>query len=166
VLADLSTVKAAFGVPDLALQDMKLGSTLHVATDGVPGTEFTGHISRVSPSADQNSRVFEVEVTIPNPTGSLRPGMIAALSVTEGATTQSEMPAVPLIAITRSKDNAYAVFVVEEQAGKQIARLRQITLGEAFGNSIAVTNGIKIGELVITLGATQVADGEVVQVVP
>jgi RND family efflux transporter MFP subunit len=166
VLADLSTVKAAFGVPDLALQDMKLGSTLQVASDGVAGSEFTGHISRVSPSADQNSRVFEVEVTIPNPTGVLRPGMIAALTVNETATTQSEMPAVPLTAITRSQDNAYAVFVIEEQAGKQLARLRHITLGEAFGNSIVVTNGIKIGELVITLGATQVADGEVVQVVP
>lgn len=59
VLADLTSVKAAFGVPDLALQSLRLGDTLKVTTDGLPGTEFSGHISRISPSADQNSRVFD-----------------------------------------------------------------------------------------------------------
>jgi RND family efflux transporter MFP subunit len=165
VLADLSSVKAAFGVPDLALQNFKLGDTLTMTTDAIPGTEFTGHISRVSPAADQSSRVFDVEVTIPNPEGLLKPGMIASMAVNEaGATT--EFPVVPLTAITRSKadPNAYAVLVVEETAGKHVARLRQITLGESFGNSVAVNSGVKPGEIVITTGVTQVADGEEVRV--
>ena len=168
VLADLNTVKAVFGVPDLALQSMKLGATLNLTTDGVPGTEFSGHISRVSPSADQTSRVFEVEVTIPNPQGLLKPGMIASLAVNEGTAAPVEVAVVPLTAVTRSKENpnAYAVFVVEEMNGRGHARLRHIELGEAFGNSIAVTSGVKPGELVITTGATQIADGEEVQVIP
>lgn len=168
VLADLTTVKAVFGVPDLALQSMKLGTTLNVTTDGVPGTEFSGHISRISPSADQTSRVFEVEVTIPNPQGLLKPGMIASLAVNEGAAVAVEVPTVPLTAVTRSKENpnAYAVFVVEQHDGRSRARLRHVELGEAFGNSIAVTSGMKAGELVITTGATHIADGEEVQIVP
>jgi membrane fusion protein (multidrug efflux system) len=162
-------VKAVFGVPDLALQSMKLGATLFVTTDGVPGTEFTGHISRISPSADQTNRAFEVEVTIPNPQGLLKPGMIASLAVNEGAGgSPVEVSVVPLSAITRSKENPnlYAVFVVETREGKQFARLRQVELGEAFGNSMAVKSGVKAGEQVITTGATQIADGEQVQVIP
>ncbi|MBV9958278.1 MAG: efflux RND transporter periplasmic adaptor subunit [Acidobacteria bacterium] len=168
VLADLTTVKATFGVPDLALPSMKLGATLSVVTDGVPGTEFTGHISRISPSADQNSRVFEIEVTIPNPQGSLKPGMIASLSVSEGGRAPVEVPVVPLTAITRSKENpqAYAVFVVEQRDGKQFARQRSIEPGETFANSIAVNGGVKPGEQVITTGATQLADGDLIQVIP
>lgn len=168
VLADLTTVKAVFGVPDLALQSMKQGATLGITTDGVPGTEFTGHISRISPSADQNSRVFEVEVTIPNPQGLLKPGMIASLSVNEGNGSPVEVTVIPLTAVSRSKENpnAYTVFVIETREGKQFARLRQIELGETFGNSIEVKSGLTANELIVTTGATQIADGEPVQVIP
>jgi RND family efflux transporter MFP subunit len=167
-LANLTSVKAAFGVPDLALQTLKMGDTLKITTDALPGEEMRGHISRISPSADQNSRVFDVEVTIPNPEGKLKPGMIAALSVGEGAGAPADLPMVPLTAITRAKDNlnSYAVLVVEQGEGKAVARLRTVTLGESFGNSIVVKAGVRPGETVITTGVTQVADGEVVQVIP
>jgi RND family efflux transporter MFP subunit len=167
VLADVSSVKAAFGVPDLALQNFKLGDTLTMTTDAVPGTEFTGRISRIAPAADQSSRVFDVEVTIPNPEGLLKPGMIASMSVNEtGAST--EVPVVPLPAVTRSKGdaNSYAVLVVEDAGGKQVARLRNVELGESYGNSVAVKSGVKPGEIVVTSGVTQVADGEEVRVMP
>ena len=167
VLADLSSVKAAFGVPDLALQNFKLGDTLMMTTDAVAGTEFTGHISRISPAADSSSRMFDVEVTIPNPQGLLKPGMIASMTVSEAGATK-EFPVVPLTAVTRSKadPNAYAVLVVEEVSGKHVARLRNITLGESYGNAVAVNSGVKPGEIVITTGVSQVADGEEVRVMP
>jgi RND family efflux transporter MFP subunit len=167
VLADLSSVKAAFGVPDLALRNFKLGDTLTMTTDAVPGTEFTGHISRISAAADSSSRVFDVEVTIPNPEGLLKPGMIAAMTVNESGATK-EFPVVPLTAVTRSKvdPNAYAVMVVEEVNGKHVARLRNVTLGESYGNAVAVNSGVKPGEIVITTGVSQVADGEEVHVLP
>jgi RND family efflux transporter MFP subunit len=167
VLADLSSVKAAFGVPDLALQNFKIGDTLTMTTDAVPGTEFTGHISRISPAADSSSRVFDVEVTIPNAEGLLKPGMIASMTVNEAGATK-EFPVVPLTAVTRSKvdANAYAVLVVEEVNGKHIARLRNVTLGESYGNAVAVNSGVKPGEIVVTTGVSQVADGEEVRVMP
>ena len=167
VLADLSSVKAAFGVPDLALQNFKLGDTLTMTTVAVPGTEFTGHISRISAAADSNSRVFDVEVTIPNREGLLKPGMIASMTVNEPGAAR-EFPVVPLTAVTRSKadPNAYAVLVIEEANGKHFARFRNVTLGESYGNAVAVNSGVKPGELVITTGVSQVADGEEVRVVP
>lgn len=169
VLADLTSVKAAFGVPDLALQSLKLGDTVKLTTDALPGAEFNGHISRISPSADQNSRVFDVEVTIANPDGRLKPGMIASLSLNEAASgAEVKVPVVPLTAVTRAKDNpnAYAVLVVEQREGKQFAHLRAVTLGESLGNAVAVTSGLRAGEMVVTTGTTQIADGEVVQVIP
>jgi len=166
VLADLTSVKAAFGVPDLALQHIKSGDALHLTTDALPGQEFSGHVSRISPSADPNSRVFEVEVMIPNPQGLLKPGMIASIRVHEEAA-RAEVPVVPLTAIVRSQGspNTYAVYVVAEQGGKQYARLRRVALGDAFGNAVALTSGVEVGELVITTGATLVADGELVAIV-
>ncbi|HZI48994.1 MAG TPA: efflux RND transporter periplasmic adaptor subunit, partial [Pyrinomonadaceae bacterium] len=166
-LADLTSVKAAFGVPDLALQSLKMGDTLKITTDALPGEEMSGQISRIAPSADQNSRVFDVEVTIPNPQGKLKPGMIAALSVGEGTGAKVEVPVVPLTAITRAKDsNSYALLVIDQHDGWSVARMRPVTLGDSFGNSIAIKDGVRPGETVITTGVTQVADGDVVQVMP
>jgi multidrug efflux pump subunit AcrA (membrane-fusion protein) len=58
------------------------------------------------------------------------------------------------------------VLVVEEAGGKQVARYRNVELGESYGNSVVVKSGVKAGETVITTGLTQVADGEEIRVMP
>ena len=171
VLADLTSVKAEFGVSDVMLKDLKLGASLSIATQSIRGVQFRGRISRISPVADPKSRVFEVELTLPNPDGRLKPGMIAALQVGEeapaGADAQA-IPAVRLSAIVRppGETEGYAVFVVAEEDGRPVARVRKVALGEALGNSIVVTSGLKVGERVIVTGATLVTEGEPVRIVP
>jgi len=167
VVADTSSVKAAFGVADIAVPEMKLGSALSVETETMPGTEFQGQITSVFPAADPKSRAFNVEVTIPNPKYLLRPGMIVSLRVGSKEPVQAQ-PVVPLNAVVKSKTdpNGYAVFVVVEQGGRQIARVRDVKLGETYGNTIAVTDGVKEGDRVITTGVTLVKDGDPVKVIP
>ena len=166
-LADTTFVKAVIGVPDLSVGKLKLGTSLPIITDAIPGEEFRGHITSISPTADPNSRLFNVEVTIPNPLNRLKSGMIASLQIGDAAPV-SQLTVVPLTAIVKSKADAdsYGIFVVEEQSGKQIARLRNVTLGETLGNNVAIANGLKAGERIITTGAPLVTDGEAVQVIP
>jgi RND family efflux transporter MFP subunit len=165
VLADTSTVKAVFGVPDLQVQNLKLGSALTVELEALPGKQFTGQITSISPSADQKTRLFEVEVSVRNSDGLLKIGMISSLSL---AAPSAEEAAVPLNAIVRPKDHPeqYALFVVEELGGSPQARLRAITLGEAYGNRVVVKSGVKVGDRVITSGGSRLVDGEAVQVIP
>lgn len=166
-VADTSSVKAVFGVADVAVPEMKLGSTLSIETDAMPGTEFRGQITSVFPAADSKSRTFNVEVTIPNSDYLLRPNMIVSLNVGAEQAVAAQ-PVIPLNAVMKAKgnQNGYAVFVVVEQGGKQIAQLRDVKLGESFGNSVAVTEGLKHGERVITTGGTMVNDGDQVKVIP
>jgi len=167
VVADTSSVKAAFGVADIAVPEMKLGSKLSVETETLPGIEFEGQITSVFPAADPKSRVFNVEVTIPNQKHLLRPGMIVSLRVGRSETLLAQ-PVVPLNAIVKSPTdaNGYAVFVVTEQGGRQIVKVRNVKLGETYGNTIAVTDGVKEGDRVITTGVTLVRDGDVVKIIP
>jgi RND family efflux transporter MFP subunit len=167
VIADLSSVKAIFGVPDLTVGKLKLGSTLTVTTESLPGIAFQGQITSIAPAADTKSRVFEIEVSIPNPSHALKAGMIASLEVAAAAPAQP-VTVVPVSAVVRARDQAdqYAVFVVEEKGGKQIARSRVVKLGEALGNTMVVLAGINAGERIITTGATLVLDGQAIQVIP
>lgn len=167
-VGDLRAVKVVFGVPDVLVATMKPGTPQNVAAEAVPGVTLRGRITRVAPSADPSSRVFEVEVTIPNTDGRLKPGMIASLEVA-GATAQaSAATLVPLNAVVRPPGNAngYAVFVVEDRQGRQLAHLRRVELGDVTGNFIRVTAGLQGGEHVIVRGATLAVDSQTVRVIP
>jgi RND family efflux transporter MFP subunit len=167
VVADTSSVKAVFGVADVAVAEMEPGRTLSVESETMPGKAFQGQITAVFPAADSQSRTFNVEVTIANPDYLLRPNMIVSLRVgTQKATTAQ--PVVPLNAVIKAKSNAnsYAVMVVTDEGGKQLARLRDVKLGESFGNAVAVAEGLKPGDRVITTGGTLVNDGDQVKVIP
>jgi RND family efflux transporter MFP subunit len=167
VVADTSSVKAVFGVADVALAEMKLGTKLSVESESMPGKEFQGQITSVFPAADSKNRAFNVEVTIANADYLLRPNMIVSL---RAGTKQhiSPQPVVPLNAVIKSKSNAngYAVIVVSEEGGRLIARLRDVKLGESFGNAVAVAEGLKQGDRVIITGGTMVNDGDEVKVIP
>jgi len=170
VLADIRTVKAVFGVPDFIVSRAKLGMPVHMNTDSIPGFDVKGDVTAISPAADQNSRLFNVEVTIPNPGYKLKAGMIATVDLKHGDVEQipsSNPIVVPLSAIVRAKDNpnGYSVFVVQQESGKQIAHSRAVKVGDVFGNRIAV-EGVKIGEIVIVNGATLVIDGQEVRITP
>jgi RND family efflux transporter MFP subunit len=167
VVADTSSVKAVFGVADVAVAEMKLGSKLSVESESMPGKEFQGQITSVFPGADSKNRSFNVEVTIANPDYLLRPNMIVSLRVGTQQPVAAQ-PVVPLNAVLKSKSNAngYAVVVVTEEGGRQVARLRDVKLGESFGNAVAVADGLKLGDRVITTGGTMINDGDQVKVIP
>ena len=170
-IGDVRAVKVVFGVPDMVVASMKPGAEQMVSVDAVPGRTFRGQITRVAPSADPSSRVFEVEVTLPNGDGALKSGMIGALEVDHGggaAAPPSGGRLIPLNAVVRPPGQAdgYAVYVVDGAPGKQRARLRPVELGDVSGNMIRVTSGLQGGERVIVRGATLAVDSQAVRIIP
>jgi multidrug efflux system membrane fusion protein len=166
---EVRNVKVVFGVPDTILPRVQLGATQAVSTEAYRDARFVGRITRIDPAADPRSRVFEVEVTIPNDDGRLKAGMIAALSLAEGATTAPvHLPLVPLAGIVRSPKHAdeFAVYVVEVENGRSIVHAREVELGDYLGSVIPVTKGLGGGERIVVMGAGLLSDGEAVQVIP
>src|ERR1700733_8811298 len=72
-IANTQTVKAVFGLPDTAISRVRLGQSLTITTEAL-SQQFAGRITTISPAADPKSRVFSVEVTIPNPRNQLKSG--------------------------------------------------------------------------------------------
>jgi multidrug efflux system membrane fusion protein len=167
VIADVSSVKVVFGVPDVRLGKLNLGDSLEITTEAFREKSFRGRISRIAPAADPKSRVFDVELQVPNPRGELKPGMIAALGLAEERLPGS-FPAVPLRAIVRSPDDSesFSVVVVEQEGGESVAHYRRVRIGRAFGNTITLAEGVRPGEQVVVSGAAIVAEGEKVRVIP
>jgi len=165
-IADTRRVKVVFGVPDVIVAHLKLNGPLKIQAEAIPGRVLEGRITRISPSADPNSRVFEVEASLPNPGGKLRVGMLATLRL--GDTDSTTALHIPLAAVIRpaGDSSGYAVYVARDSSGLATARLRRVQLGDVSGNQIAVREGLEPGERIIVRGATIVADGQAVRVIP
>lgn len=165
-IADITSVKFVFGAPDGLLDKLTLGTPLSVHVDAL-GSDVAGTITRIAPSADPKSRVFEIEITIPNAEGRLKPGVVASLAV-PALTQAGSVIALPLTCVVRSlKDpRGFAVFVVTDEGGATVAHVRDVTLGAVIGNEVQVLGGLQKGERVVTMGATLLVDGARVRVLP
>ncbi len=163
VISDVRSVKAVFGVPDIAMEHIRLGSPETVTTDAVPGT-FDGHVTSISPSADPKSRVYSVEVTIPNRDNRLKAGMIASITISSG-TEKKRVDVIPLTAVVRSltQPNGFAVFMPEGTGDTVKVHQHDVELGATYGNLIAVEQGLKPGDRIVVSGATVIKDGETVR---
>ena len=164
MLADIQTVKAAFGVPDTIAVQLKAGTTIAIAVEALPGREFRGTVTTVAAVADPDTRLFQVEISMPNPGLALKPGMIASLTLAGPAGNSAALPVVPVGAVVRDRENpaSFAVMVVENK----VAKARKVSLGPSFGDILAVTSGVQPGELVIRAGASMITNGQIVEVIP
>jgi RND family efflux transporter MFP subunit len=166
VLADTSSVKVVFGVPDIVVKQLKIGRTQRLTFEALKDEPFEGRITSIAPAPDPVSRVYQIEITVPNAQHKLEVGFIASLQLADqpGGTVVT----VPLEAIVKPAAGSaeYGVFVLDGQAGAEVAKLRPVTLGAVVGNAITVTGGLAVGQRVIVRGATLVTDGQRVRALP
>jgi RND family efflux transporter MFP subunit len=163
-IADTSAVKAAFGVPEDALNLVHLGLSLTLQLQN-DAARYTGRVTSISPSADTRSRVFTIEVTLSNPQNALKPGMIASVEL--GVRHEASQPSVPLSAIVPypGESGQFAVVVAEQQSSQWKAHVRRVTVGGTHGSSVSVT-GVRAGEKVAAIGAQLLKEGDSLSVIP
>ncbi len=162
-VADIHQVKADFSVPDTALSQLKIGQKQIVFLNTIP-VPLTGTITSISPQANQQSRVFVVEVMLPNPDGLIKPGMIGTLAL---ASTNPASPClvVPLSVLTQAPGGSrFAVYTIQSRGGKSVAVAQPVQIGKTYGNDVEITSGVYEGERVVVLGAQNISDGEAVEV--
>ncbi len=163
-LDDTRVVKVNFGVPDSMLAHFKMGAPAPVEVEAL-GRTFTGRITEIAASANRESRVFNIEVTLPNADRSLRVGMIASVRIDQA--NPQPVPVVPLTALITpgSGSNSYSVFTIQQRGGKQFAELKSVRIGEAVGKSVVINEGLLAGERIIVNRTNQLSDGSLVRMV-
>ncbi len=161
---DTHVVKAVFSIPESALGNVHRGQQLGITLDTPPET-VRGVVTSIAPAADPKSRVFTVQLTIPNPRNIILPGTIGSLALAP-ASGPVKRVLVPLNAIVPSTHslNGMAVMVVEERDGHAYVRMQDIRAGDTFGNAVDVESGVTPGQRIVTTGAQLVHDGQEVRI--
>ncbi len=154
----IDKVFVTFTVPESQIGYIVHSDTAHITIPSL-SESFTGKVSAINKQADKNSFTFRTKFLIANPQHHVLPGMIAEAILITG--NQQQYILVPPKSIIHDEDNLQYVFLVGDS--NRVVK-RKITTGAAFDTSVAITQGLKEGELMVTDGQQRLVDGQKVTI--
>ncbi len=159
-VVDLSTVRTAVHVGESDYRELRRGQSAELRVDTFPDEVFVGHVERLAPVLDPETRTAVVYVAVDNPRGLLKPGMHARVRVVLELHERANV--VPLSAVV-DRSGLKTVFIVAEDG--QSVRQVEVQLGLVEGSTVEVIDGLGPTDRVVTLGSHLVQDGQDVEVV-
>ncbi len=160
-LQALDPIFVDFFLPQQALDQVKVGQAISARIDTYPGQHFTGKIAAINPQVDASSRNVQVRAELANPDHRLLPGMYATIDIDVGA--PQRHITLPQTAIAYNPYGS-TVFLVEQQGAAHTARQTFVTTGATRGDQVAVLNGVKPGDAVVTTGQMKLRNGSPVTI--
>ncbi len=145
-LSDLSEVWVEMDVYEQDSALVQIGQKLELEFASLPGEKVEGVIDFINPVLNANSRTLKVRTTVSNPSGRLKPGMVAEATLTLNL--QGEPLVVPRSAII---DTGIRKVVWTKVAGKQY-QAKTIDTGYETGGYVEVKRGLMEGEEVVVEG--------------
>lgn len=163
-LQALDPIYLDFSLPEQRIGEVTVGLPVRATIDAMPGRTYEGRITAVEPLVDSNTRNFKAQATLDNAEGSLRPGTFAHVNFDTGAA--QKVIVIPQTAISF---NPYgnSVYVISQAprgkdekdmqgkpltGNKLLVKQRFVKTGATRGDLVAVTDGLKPGERVVTSG--------------
>jgi len=121
---------------------------VRITLAALPGREFRGAVSAIGHQVDPSSRTLDVRVDLPNPDGTLRPGMSATAHVPLQGGAQRIL-AVPAPAVQRVGED----WMVFSPHGEGSFQMHKVGRGRDLGSEIEVVRGVQAGDTVVVDGA-------------
>jgi membrane fusion protein (multidrug efflux system) len=169
-LQSLNPIYVNFGVPQQTTAQVGvIGRNIRVTSDNLPGVQFAGRVTAIDSVVNESTRNVQVQATLPNRDGKLRPGMF--VQVEAGLGSSQQVIPLPASAINYSPYGD-SVFVVEDMkdpkdpAAKPYRGVRQqfIKVEGSRGDQVGVISGLNPGEEIVSSGAFKLRNGAPVQV--
>lgn len=149
--------KVAVSVSEALIPKLSAGDEVDV-TVGAVNAAFTGTISSVEKSANLQTRLYTITISVPGDVQGLMDGMSAEVLFRTDYSTDTIV--IPTEAILTSGEKQY-VFVVENGE----ARYVEVSTGLTGSGVTEITSGLSAGEQLVTVGQAYLKDGTAVRIV-
>jgi membrane fusion protein (multidrug efflux system) len=165
-LQSLHPIHVNFSVPQQAAAKIRRGGAVSISGEAVGGEAFDGRVTALDSVVDAGTRNVQIQATLANPGGRLRPGMFVDVSVAVGSS--RSVIALPASAISYAPygDSVFVVTDMKDPDGAPYRGVRQqfVKVEGARGDQVAVVSGLKPGEEVVTSGLFKLRNGTAVLV--
>jgi len=165
-LQSLDPIYVNFGVPQQEAAKVHVGSNIRVVSNDLANTKFSGRVTAVDSLVNEGTRNLQVQATLSNPGGKLRPGMYVQVAIVTGA--DRPVISLPATAINYAPygDSVYIVTDMQDPSGKTYRGVKQqfVKIQGSRGDQVAVIEGLNPGVEVVSSGVFKLRNGAAVQV--
>ncbi len=160
-LQSLDPIYVNFSVPQQEAGQVHTGHNVRVTTGDVSSVQFAGRITAINSIVDEATRNIQLQATLTNPKGALRPGMFVQAEVLLGASRPVVTLPASAISYAPYGDSVFVVTDLKDQNGQTYRGVRQqfVKLGASRGDQIAVLSGLKAGEEIVSSGVFKLRNG-------
>ena len=165
-LQSLDPIYVDFGVPQQDAVQVRRGSTLHVSSEDLAGHQFTGRVTALDSVVDEATRNVQVQATLANPGGKLKPGMFVQVQLGFGKS--RSVISLPASAISYAPygDSVFVITDLKDPKGNSYRGVRQqfVKVDGSRGDQVAIVSGLNPGEEVVTSGVFKLRNGAAVKI--
>jgi RND family efflux transporter MFP subunit len=148
VVANLSTVWVIGDLYEKDFAGVRPGAEAVVSVAGMP--PIRGRVAYIDPRVDPAARTAKVRVEVTNPAGALRLGMFVSVNL-RAPSAVAAAAVVPRGAIQAIGNRNVVYVAAEGEQGRFVER--PVKIGAQDGAMVEVSEGLKIGERVVTEGS-------------
>ncbi len=149
-LSNLSKVWVLFDAYEADLQWIKIGSQIEFGVASLPGKGFNGEVTYIDPVINPSTRVAKVRLELSNTDNLLKPEMFVSGQL-KADSKGEEALIVPKSAIMWTGKRSVVYIKSATDQGVSF-RMREVTLGSAYGDNYIVEEGLEDGEEIAVNG--------------
>ncbi len=142
-IADLSNVWAMINIYESDISKIKAGDEVELSTLSYPDETFKGRVDKIYNLIDQESKVMNARVVIPNPRFLLKPGMLGTVRVS--GNNNVNLPVVNSRAVIFDDNKNYVLLITKDRKVK----IQAIEIGRKAGDKIYISKGLQPGDKLV-----------------
>lgn len=164
-LQSLDPIYVNFSLPQQSLGSLAPGRKVEAFAEGLD-EKFTGEITAINSIVDEATRNVQVQATLKNPNGKIRPGMYVKTLIDLPKTEKSLLIPASSISYAPYGDSVYVLEDMTDDKGQTYKGARQqfVKLGPTRGDQVIILSGLSVGEEVATSGVFKLRNGAHVSV--
>lgn len=161
-LVNLQNMYVQAAVPETYLNQIQQGTPVIVEIPAI-NQQYEGTVRQVGNFINPNNRTFQVEVTLPNEKGLIKPNLIATVRLNDYSAENALV--IPEGAIQRNSLGQSMVFIFrQEDENTGIAERAMVETGYVQDGRVEITSGLSPGDQVIVEGGRNLRDQQKVKI--
>jgi membrane fusion protein, multidrug efflux system len=151
-LEAIDPLKVDFRVPETFLTQVRVGQSVDVSLDALPGKRYEGRVIALNPLVDTAGRAIVIRAQVRNQDTALRPGMFARVTLITRA--EKEALVVPEEALVPQGNESFVFRVVDGKAVRA-----KVETGQRRDGKVEIVDGLTKDEIIVTAGQVKLREG-------
>ena len=154
-ILDINSVKVKVAVPEAEISGINASTPSTISVEAAQATVSGGRIEK-GVQADALTHTYDVRISVPNGDRKLLPGMVASVRFIAEGSQSIAGKSLPVTSVQKAADGSLFVWTV---ANDSTAHRSKVSIGATNGNHVAITDGLDMGQRVVTEGYQKLSEG-------